>query len=74
MSKHREQALDIFFQFKYENNYGIEPNTGVKNINYEQAKECALITVNRMISVIDAENNFQSYMYWKEVKKEIEKL
>lgn len=72
--KPREQALEILFEYKYENNFGIEPNTGIKALNFDQAKECALITVNRMITVIDPENNFQSYMYWNEVKKEIEKL
>jgi hypothetical protein len=36
--------------------------------------QCALIAVDEVISVIDPETNFATWLYWKEVKKEIEKL
>jgi hypothetical protein len=36
--------------------------------------QCALIAVDEVISVIDPETNFVTWLYWKEVKKEIEKL
>ena len=38
------------------------------------AKQCALIAVDEVISVIDPETNFKAYIFWKEVKQEIEKL
>ena len=34
--------------------------------------QCAEIAVDMIISVIDPETNFQTWLYWKEVKKEIE--
>lgn len=36
--------------------------------------QCALIAVDEIISVIDNEMNFVSFLYFKEVKMEIEKL
>ena len=67
----REQSLEILFEYKYENNYGIEPNTGIKGINFEQAKQCALITIDYIINVTTGQSINEWY---KEVKKEIEKL
>jgi hypothetical protein len=34
----------------------------------------ALIATNEIISVIDPDANFKSYIFYREVKKEIEKL
>ena len=39
-----------------------------------EAIACALIAVDEIISVIDNEINFKSYLYFKQVKMEIEKL
>lgn len=39
-----------------------------------EAIACALIAVDEIISVIDNELNFLSYLYFKQVKIEIEKL
>ena len=39
-----------------------------------EAVACALIAVDEIISVIDNELNFKSYLYFKQVKIEIEKL
>lgn len=39
-----------------------------------EAIACALIAVDEIISVIDNESNFKSYLYFKQVKIEIEKL
>ena len=39
-----------------------------------QAKACALIAVDEIISVIDPETNFKAWEFWKQVKQEIEKL
>jgi hypothetical protein len=38
------------------------------------AKECALIAVDEIISVIDPETNLKTWFYFKEVKHEIENL
>jgi hypothetical protein len=38
------------------------------------AKQCALIAVDEVISVIDPETQIKTWLYFKEVKKEIEKL
>ena len=35
---------------------------------------CALISLDLTISVIDPEAQFKTWLYWKEVKKEIENL
>ena len=70
----REQALDFFFSFKYENNYGIEANTGVKGVNYEQAKQCTLIAIDLVLKEIQIANPSVNTEWWLEVKKEAEKL
>jgi hypothetical protein len=36
--------------------------------------QCAVIAVTEIISVIDPETNFATWLYWKEVKHEIENL
>jgi hypothetical protein len=38
------------------------------------AKNSALIAVDEIISVIDAETNFKTWEFYKQVKQEIEKL
>jgi hypothetical protein len=34
--------------------------------------QCAVIAVDEIISVINPETNFATWLYWKEVKQEIE--
>jgi len=41
-------------------------------IPIEGARQCALIAVDEIISVIDPETFLMSWLFWKEVKKEIE--
>jgi hypothetical protein len=36
--------------------------------------QCALIAVTEIISVINPETNFATWLFWKEVKQEIELL
>jgi hypothetical protein len=36
--------------------------------------QCAVIAVTEIISVINPETNFATWLYWKEVKQEIELL
>lgn len=43
-------------------------------VSMAQAKQCALIAVNEIISVIDAETNYKTWEFYKKVKQEIEKL
>jgi len=40
----------------------------------QQAKECALIAVDEVLSTMDEEDNYVMYKYWTEVKQKIEKL
>jgi hypothetical protein len=44
------------------------------NSNNNEAKECALIAANEMIRFINREGNLTSFLYWQQVKKEIEKM
>ena len=61
---HEEKALKLVHDMYF--SYG--------EVSMAQAKQCALIAVNEVISVIDPETNFKAYIFWKEVKQEIEKL
>ena len=74
----KEKAVDIYNKM-YET--GFKPKSVLLRI--EQAKECALIAVDEIISelaytqnyVEDALNKIQVYInYWQEVKQEIENL
>jgi hypothetical protein len=49
----------------------------LKNINWKirNAKQCALIAVDEILKVLcTPHKNESEYMYWQEVKQEIEKL
>jgi len=39
-----------------------------------EAKGCALIAIDEVLSNMNEEDNYVMYKYWKQVKKEIEKL
>jgi hypothetical protein len=39
-----------------------------------EVKGCSLIAVDEVLSNMDEEDNYVMYKYWKQVKKEIEKL
>lgn len=43
-------------------------------VSMAQAKQCALIAVDEIIPVIDAETNYKTWEFYKQVKQEIEKL
>jgi hypothetical protein len=47
---------------------------GGSAIEYEIARECALIAVDEILSIIDEEEQYRVYKYWQEVKREIENL
>ena len=59
----KEKALDLV------NKFG---GVGLQMRN--EAIACALIAVDEIISVMDNEMNFFDYLYFKEVKTEIQKL
>lgn len=74
----QEKAIELYNKM-YET--GFKPKSVLLRI--EQAKECALIAVDEILSelaytqnyVEDAMNKIQVYIsYWQEVKTEIEKL
>ena len=44
-------------------------------MTHNSAKQCALITVNVILSrCIDEEEQYRAYKYWEQVKQEIENL
>ena len=59
----KEKALDLVNKF---DGVGLQ----IRN----EAIACALIAVDEIISVMDNEMNFFDYLYFKEVKTEIQKL
>jgi preprotein translocase subunit SecE len=56
------------------NKYFKESDLLYEDLTWTQAKECALITVDEILNVI--EDNCLEYddNYWQEVKQELEKL
>ena len=55
----------------------INPNAITRPYNWQEAKQCALICVDEMLSIYDAEGyDSEDYkiVYLEEVKQEIEKL
>jgi len=45
------------------------------SVNYPYSRQCALISVDKILDVIDRDMNYQNvYAYFLEVKQEIEKL
>ncbi len=59
----KEKAEDLVNKYRY---------VDLATNSIEFAKRYALIAVTEIISVINPETNFQTWLYWKEVKKEIE--
>ena len=59
----KEKALDLVNKFD---------GVGLQMRN--EAIACALIAVDEIISVMDNEMNFFDYLYFKEVKTEIQNL
>jgi hypothetical protein len=72
----RQYALIFIHKF-----YFALPNNGSLNIGpcncnqrYSEAITCALIAVDEIIKAIDADIHFKTWMHYKEIKKEIEKI
>jgi hypothetical protein len=68
----QEKAQELIKKFSF-NTRCFSETKGWED-SFFDAKECALIAVAEIISVIDPETNFATWLFWKEVKKEIELL
>jgi hypothetical protein len=66
--KSKDKASDLVCDF-----YEIQSNEYDYGINWEMAKQCALIAVNEIL-MLDIETNILDYWWWQEVKIEIKKL
>jgi hypothetical protein len=65
----KEKAKELVDKFRNEITSFLGDN--MKKIN---AKQCALIAVDEIINIIDAEDQFILYNYCQQVKQEINKL
>ena len=54
--------------------FNTKENVEVKFYWKQLAKKSALLAVDEIVSVIDAETFLMSWLFWKQVKKEIENL
>ena len=68
----KQRAIDLMNRFEHQYNLNICEDIGIRGIDYEMAKQCALITIEYCLET-------SKYMpltlkYWEEVKEEIEKL
>lgn len=62
----KEKAQDLFDKFN---------NPETTNYPYvHNAQQCALIAVDEIMDALDANNTGWNFLYWQEVKKEIDKL
>lgn len=57
----REKSSELIVKFQ----------TTIKSLDYNEAKQCALICCNEVLGNISADID---YIYWLEIKQEIEKL
>ena len=63
----KEKAIEIIIQMQFQSH----------PLMFEQAKRCALISVDEILFVLEFNLDFKmekSIKYWQEVKQEIEKL
>jgi hypothetical protein len=72
----KEKAQELVSKFEYQEGYGISESTGIYGINFHQAKQCALIAVDEILSTnVSTPTDYgASWTYWMQVKQEIEKL
>ena len=64
----KEKASDLVCDF-----YEVQSNEYDYGINWEMAKQCALIAVDEILNAINPFGQFLGGDYWQEVKEEIEK-
>jgi hypothetical protein len=72
----QEKAKQLIDKFMLVNSESVELETGeyelLLSLSQEDANQCALIAVDMVISVIDPETFLMNWLFWKEVKQEIE--
>jgi hypothetical protein len=67
----KEKAKELFKKFYCMPN---NSKSRIKNIEFDTAKQCALIAVDEVLSYSKAHGFIGLTEYWEEVKQEIEKL
>ena len=71
-----KELVDKFFEYSYRVKWDIDKNKWEHN--FDQSNQCALIAVDEIIAsnpiAFDEDDNCIEKNWWKEVKKEIEKL
>lgn len=60
----REKAAELIVNYQLK----------CKSLNYDEAKQCALIAVDEIITFGNQAGIREPMMYWNKVKQEIEKL
>jgi len=71
----KEKAIELFN--KYSINYPIICKLNSRNMYKSEAKHCALIAVDEILAIGGMVGNDLSdsfYIYWQEVKAELEKI
>ncbi len=67
MNSPQEKAIELVDKFMLHNSY--------QSIVWYNAKQCALIAVDEILKVLcTPHKNESEYMYWNEVKQEIDKI
>ena len=78
----KEKAKELVDKFEYQDNYGICENSGIKGVDLETAKQCALIAVDEIMKsherytpkITNIADVSHTLDYWQEVKEEIKEL
>jgi hypothetical protein len=70
----QEKAIELMNRFEHQYNLDISEDIGIRGIDYEMAKQCALIAVNEIWNALESARVFEEYDYWQEVKQEIENI
>ena len=75
----KEKAKELMNRFEHQYNLEICEDIGIRGIDYEMAKQCALIAAQYIITSNPHSNPlntdvYSTMKYWEEVKKEIDEL
>jgi hypothetical protein len=73
----KEKAIELMNRFEHQYNLGICDEVGIRGIDYDMAKQCALIAVDEIIDIywnLPGCGIGSKLEYWQEVKKEIDEL
>jgi hypothetical protein len=70
MIETKEKALEIFNEHYFYLRANLMHDEDAK----EDAIECALITVNRILKELENGRVFEMYDYWQEVRQELENM